>query len=446
MVPRLSGLACAAALSALLAACAADGAATNGATNGAGGGAAGGASGRSRGGGGGGGGGGSGGGGRGGPSVTLAATDIATVSRGSLEDGTNITGDLLPIETIQIRARVEGDLIGVLVREGEHVAAGQLLARFDSLDETSARASADARLAAAKNDLAQAEWTADQTLQLFNAGAVAEQELRAKQQAVTSARAQLAAADAQLRAAETIVADTRVVAPVAGTISARTAESGEHIARGSALFTMVRSDVLELTANLPARRASTVRAGQRVHFLADGRAFDGRVARVSPTVDPATRSVTVWIDVPNADGTLKGGTLATGRVINRKVDGALVIPVAGIRQTQGTNASYVWRVDGTVLAQANIQLGIVDDAAGLAEVTDGLREGDRIIVGNVGTLGNGMQVQLLGNENTSVGVAPASDSAGGARSGRGTRGTGRGGAGGTAAGSGAPPPDARRAR
>jgi len=160
----------------------------------------------------------------------------------------------------------------------------------------------------------------------------------------------------------------------------------------------VRSDVLELAAAVPARQANAVRVGQAVHFTADGRSFDGKLARVSPTVDPATRSVAVFVQVPNSDGSLKGGTFATGRVVSRVVSNALVIPTAAVRQSAEDGRPFVYRVAGKLLDIASIQLGVVDDRAGVAEVLDGLAEGDRVIVGNVGALGRGMQIIVAGEE------------------------------------------------
>jgi RND family efflux transporter MFP subunit len=131
-----------------------------------------------------------------------------------------------------------------------------------------------------------------------------------------------------------------------------------------------------------------------VKFSAGGRDFQGRVARISPTVDPATRSLTVYIQIPNEGGRLKGGTFATGRVIGRTLSDALVIPTTAVKQT-GEGTPFVYRLDGNTLAQVEVQLGIVDEAAGIVQVVSGLAEGDRIIVGNVGSLGKGMQVQVV---------------------------------------------------
>ena len=332
------------------------------------------------------------------PSVTLASTDVATVSTMTIEDGVALTGDLNPIETVDVRARLEGDLVGVYVREGEQVAAGQLLARFEASEQESGRKSAEADRAAAQSDLANAEWTLEQNAQLLKAGAIAQQVYKNSQQAVASARARVAAAEARLNATGSEVRDTRVVAPTSGIMSKRLVEAGEHLAKGAPMFTIVRNDVLELAAAVPARQSTALRTGQVVHFVADGRRFDGRVARVSPTIDPATRAVTVYVQVPNPGGTIRGGTFATGRVVSRTLSNVLGIPTAALRQSQEDGKPFVYRIDGRTINIAPVQLGAADERLGIVQVTEGLQAGERVIVGNVGTLGRGMQVTIAGEE------------------------------------------------
>jgi membrane fusion protein (multidrug efflux system) len=333
-------------------------------------------------------------GGAGRPSVALSTEDVATVRRAPIEESVPLTGDLRPIETIDVRARIEGDLTGVYVREGAHVREGQLLAQFEAADQESARQSAVASRVAAQSALSTAEWNLEQGRELLKAGAIPERDVRAAEQAVAAARAQLAAAESQVRAMSTEARDTRVLAPTTGVLERRFIEVGEHVARGAQLFTVVRTDALELAATIPARYASNVRTGQITRFTADARTIEGRVVRVSPTIDPATRSITVYVQVPNPGGMLKGGTFVSGRVVGRSIPEALVIPGAAIRQSQ-EGTPYVYTIDGEIVAQKPVQVGIVDDATGIAEVVSGLEEGDRVIVGNVGTLGRGMQVRVV---------------------------------------------------
>ncbi|HEU4560590.1 MAG TPA: efflux RND transporter periplasmic adaptor subunit [Longimicrobium sp.] len=337
-------------------------------------------------------------GGPGGPggrsaSVTLAPANVATPQVTSIEDAVPITGTLDPLERAEVRARLEGDLDAVYVREGQPVRAGQLLARFDANEEAGSDQSARADLAAARTELSTAQWNLDQTRELHREGAVPERDVRVSEQAVAAARARVAAANARLRTTSQTVQDTRVLAPVSGIVERRSVAPGEHVARGASMFTVVRGDMLELAAAVPERQALAVQPGQEVRFTAGGRQFTGKVARVNPSVDAASRSVRVYVQVPNADGSLRAGTFATGRIVSRMVDGALVLPLSALREQQD-GKPFVYKIEGEELAVAPVTAGLRDETQGVVQIVDGLSASDRVVVGNVGMLGRGMKVRI----------------------------------------------------
>ena len=335
--------------------------------------------------------------GRGG--VVIAASDVATLANGIIENAVAVSGNLRPIETIEVRSRLNGDINAVYVQEGERVGAGQVLARFESSQQESSRRGAEADRESARAQLQTATWAAEQSAALFKAGAIAEQENRAAQQSVVAAQAAVAASEARLRTASAVSSDTRVLAPASGIIDVRAVQPGERVSISTPLFTLVRNETLELAANVPARMANLVQPGQVVRLSLDDRTIESTVARVSPTVDPVSRSVTVYVKVPNAKGAIKGNTFVSGRVVGERRAGALLVPTSAIRQSPGNDAPpFVWRIAGGALEKRNITLGVVDDAAGVAEVKDGLSVGDRVIVGNVGALGNGAKVTIAGGK------------------------------------------------
>ena len=335
--------------------------------------------------------------GRGG--VVIAASDVATLANGIIENAVAVSGNLRPIETIEVRSRLNGDINAVYVQEGERVGAGQVLARFESSQQESSRRGAEADRESARAQLQTATWAAEQSAALFKAGAIAEQENRAAQQSVVAAQAAVAASEARLRTASAVSSDTRVLAPASGIIDVRAVQPGERVSISTPLFTLVRNETLELAANVPARMANLVQPGQVVRLSLDDRTIESTVARVSPTVDPVSRSVTVYVKVPNATGAIKGNTFVSGRVVGERRAGALLVPTSAIRQSPGNDAPpFVWRIAGGALEKRNITLGVIDDAAGVAEVKDGLSVGDRVIVGNVGALGNGAKVTIAGGK------------------------------------------------
>lgn len=336
-------------------------------------------------------------------SLVLGANDVHAVTLGTIESAMLIQGDLKPIEEVPVRARIEGNLEVVSVREGDRVARGQVMARFESTQEEGAEKSALADVESAKADSVNAQWNADQSAELFKAGAIPERDMRTSQQALVAAKARLAAAESRLRAATRDVQDTRVLAPTNGVVSARGVETAEHVSRGAVLFTVVRNDVLELEAAVPARFAGDVKPSQPVRFNAGGRELLGKVARVSPTINPANRSITVYLQVPNADGSLKGNTFATGRIVASTLDGVVVIPTSAVRYGQDRDEPFVYRLNNDVVEHQPIQLGVVDEAGGKAQVLSGLQADDRIIVGNVGAIGRGVRVRIAGENDQQAG-------------------------------------------
>ncbi|HEX8392532.1 MAG TPA: efflux RND transporter periplasmic adaptor subunit [Longimicrobium sp.] len=353
------------------------------------------------------------GGGRGGPSVTLAATDVANPRLAPLEAAVAVTGTLEPLERSEVRARLEGDVEQVFVREGEAVRAGQLLARFDAGDQAGNARSAEADVAAARSELSTAQWSLEQNRELLQQGAIPERDVRVSEQAVAAARARVAAALARSGSSRREVTDTRVVAPVNGVVEKRVVNPGEHVNQNAPLFTLVRGDVLELAAAVPERDAASVQPGQAVRFVAEGNQFTGRVARMSPSVDPATRAVTVYVQVPNPDGRLRAGSFASGRIVSRTVADALVVPAAAVREGR-EGARVVYRIVNGKLDMANVTVGLTDEAQGLVQITQGLTEGDRVVVGNVGVLGEGMSVRMAGEGRGGPGGAGKGRDRGGA--------------------------------
>jgi RND family efflux transporter MFP subunit len=329
------------------------------------------------------------------PTITLAPSDVATPKRVPLEDAIAVTGNLNALNSGELRSRVEGDVVSVLVREGQPVRAGQLLAQLDPADLQGQQMSAQADVASARTEYRTAQWNLEQSRELLRQGAVPEQQVRVAEQEAAAAQAKLAAAESRLRSASINLNDTRVTAPASGTIDKRLVTPGQHVSKGAALFTMVQGSVLELAAAVPEARAAQVRPGATVHFAANGQVFDGTVARVAPSVDPASRTVTVYVDVPNAGGALKSGTFAAGRIVTQTLGDALVVPLQAVKQGPD-GGSFVYRVADGAVEQAPVTLGLTDDAQGVAQVVSGLSDTDRVIVGNVGMLGKGMKVRMAG--------------------------------------------------
>jgi RND family efflux transporter MFP subunit len=178
-------------------------------------------------------------------------------------------------------------------------------------------------------------------------------------------------------------------------IAARSVSVGDVVAPGLPLFVVIDPRSLRLEASVPAASAGEVHPGGAVMVEVQGYAapVTGTIARVAPAVDPATRQLTLLVDIPNPDGTLIAGLFASGRIAVGLHDG-LVLPADAVNGTG--DAAKVLRIRDGVVEEVSVRLGVVDAAAEVVEVLEGLAEGDRVLVGKARELPVGSAVTLAG--------------------------------------------------
>ena len=320
------------------------------------------------------------------PAAVLGASDVAIASRTDLIVGVPVSGTLEPGFDVRIKSPIPELLEAVLVKEGEAVQRGQVLARFRT-----ELARANALSADAQQRIAAADYERMQNL--FKEGAVSQRD-------VENAEATLRAAQANAAQAEQKLADITVRAPVAGVIAERAVESGDRIKDGDLMFRLVNTAVLEFAAAVPSSYVGGVRPGMPVSLAVTGVTgvtIGGRVSRVNATADAATRQVKVYVLVPNTGGRLVGGLFASGRVITRQSANALVVPQAALRAAPDSGSYVLLIVDGKI-ARRPVVAGDVDEVAGVVEITQGLTGGETVVIGAAEGLRDGDAVTVTGRE------------------------------------------------
>ena len=236
--------------------------------------------------------------------ATVGVENIAVVISGVLQSGPTVSGNLAPEREAMIRAQVGGSVLQTYADQGQAVRSGQTLARIDGggIQDVYLSARAGVTAAASSADIANHELARSQ--KLLAAGAIAERDIEQARRASISANAALADARARLATAAKQVGNTSVTTPMSGIVSERPISAGDVVQPGAAMFTVVDPSSMRLEGSVPATALSQVRIGAPGTFTVNGypgRSFTGRVTRVNPTADPATRQVRVFISIPNAD-------------------------------------------------------------------------------------------------------------------------------------------------
>ena len=313
--------------------------------------------------------------------TVVGAENIAIVTTGAIESGPTISGAVAPEEEASVRAQVGGSVLQTLVDAGQAVRRGQTLARIEAGGLQDAFLSARAGVTSASNSADVARRELERAQKLLAAGAIAERDMEQARRNSIAASAALADARARLSAAQKQVGNTVVTSPINGVVSERAVSAGDVVQPGAEMYTVVDPRSMRLEGAVPAEQLNQVRLGAPVTFTVNGypgRTFTGRVTRINPTADPATRQVRILISIPNAEGRLVGGLFATGRVASQSRTGMLV-PANAIDSRSATPS--VFRIKGGKVERVTVQIGLRDESSERVEIASGVAAGDTLLLG-----------------------------------------------------------------
>jgi RND family efflux transporter MFP subunit len=307
-----------------------------------------------------------------------AAVEVARVSRGPAVEAVYATGVVEPTVMMPVAPRAGGRLAALLADEGETVRRGQVLARVEAADLEQTVQEMAAREQLART---QFERTKDLVAQQFVSPAELDR-----------ARAELAAAQAALRRSQAQRDYNRLVAPADGVVLRRDGEIGQFVQAGQAVFTLACCAPLRVSAEVDEEDIVRVKPGQKVTMRSDALPdvlFDGEVAEITPKGDPVARSYRVRIrfaDPARAEssGLRSGMTMDANLVISQR-EGVLLVPNRTLR------GDDVWLVDDGRLRKRPVRRGVAGTER--TEVTEGLAEGDTVVLSPAEGLREGRRVR-----------------------------------------------------
>jgi RND family efflux transporter MFP subunit len=218
---------------------------------------------------------------------------------------------------------------------------------------------------------------------------VAEARFNSATNSVREKIAMIAVQSAQLALAKQQLADTQVLAPLEGRVQRRFVSVGTYVQAGEALVEIASTSVLRYRAAVPERLAQRVAVGQALKLIVEQEEFDVAVTRISPSLDPTSRSLMFEAEVPNADNRLRSGLFAQAELVLDDQSQAVAIPLSALVRFAGVNK--VWKISDGKVGEAVIEIG--RERNGEVEVVSGLAAGDTILsngqLGRVGTYRSG---------------------------------------------------------
>jgi multidrug efflux pump subunit AcrA (membrane-fusion protein) len=356
--------------------------------------------------------------------------EVATAKRGPISSVVSAEAILYPLKQATIVPKISAPVQRFLVQRGDHVRQGQLLAVLEDRDlvaaaqeskqlyeqaeasyrNTSAATmpddltKANSDVQAAQEGLDAAQKVYDSRVKLYQEGALAQKLVEDAKVAQVQARSQLETARQHLKSLQTVgqsaqlqgaqaqvdaakahwassaaqVAYAEVRSPINGVVSDRPLNVGEMASAGSAVFSVVDISRVVARANVPVSAASKIRVNQPAEIAGGDTKLQGKVTVVSPTVDPNTTTIQIWVEAANPGEQLKLGTTAHISVSTGEIEDAVLVPPAALLPSDEGGEKVMVAGSDSLAHEQKVEVGI--RTAEAAQITNGLKGGEQVIV------------------------------------------------------------------
>jgi RND family efflux transporter MFP subunit len=322
--------------------------------------------------------------------------EIVTVSPVELRQVLLLSGSLRALDLATVKARVAGEVREILVREGEAVRAGQVVARMDATEYEAKLAQARGNLNSAKAQQEIAAKARDNNAALVDKGFISKNAFDNSASQFAAAKASVDATQGAVDVAQKQLNDTVLRAPIAGLVSTRNVQPGEKVSPDYKLLEIVNLQKMELEAAVPATEIGRIAIGQSVSLHIEGmpQSFDGKVVRINPAAQAGSRSIPVYVQVANPGNQLRTGMFAEGKLVLNSKPGVLALPQSAVRRDG--NGAYVLAIANGKIARTPVTTGsegISGDEPRI-EIVSGLDFGAQVVRTDMGNLASGTPVRV----------------------------------------------------
>jgi RND family efflux transporter MFP subunit len=326
--------------------------------------------------------------------------DVARPIQRSVVDWDDYVGRFEAIQTVELKPRIDGQIVEIGFRSGQDVPRGTVLFRLDPRPAQAALEQARAQVQRARATLANAQQERDRAMRLLVAQAISREESEQKEAAARTAKADVAAAEAAANQASLNLSFTTIRAPVDGRVSDRRVSVGDQVSSNDTVLTTVVSlDPIWFTfegaeafylkyarQDAAGGRVSSRRTANPVEIqLADEQGYNwkGRMSFVDNAIDPTTGTIRAHATVRNPAHFLTPGMFGRVRLLGSSTYQALLVPDEAVVTDQARHLIYVAKPDGKIVGRP-VELGPLVE--GLRVVREGLAPTDQVVLAGLATL------------------------------------------------------------
>jgi len=311
------------------------------------------------------------------PAEKAVKVSVIEVTPITLNDYLALPGETEPDQDVCVSSESAGTVIWLGVDEGDWVEKGALIARLDA-------ASSDAKFNQVKASKKLAAEQLRRRRELLKKGVLAQEEF-------DQMEAELERTEASLKEMLVNVQYGVVRAPISGVINSRYVDKGERLNVGDKVVDIVNPSVIRTTINVPEMDIPYIRKNQEVTVTVDaipGRSWKGVVDFVSFKADRASKTFKVRVLTDNPDGVIRAGMLGRVSLLRRSMEQAITTPLYAIINQGGERLLYV--EENGIARARTVKLGVIEGER--AQVTEGLKAGDKLIVAGHNMVEDGMKV------------------------------------------------------
>lgn len=314
------------------------------------------------------------GGGRGGK----LSVDAMIIKSAPLDNKLNVTGSVLPNESLELKSEVSGKITAIHFREGKQVSKGELLIETND-DEIAAQ------LEKQKYNRKLNEDNEFRQRKLLEKDAISQEEY-------DNALNRLNTTVADIRLLEAQLAKTKIAAPFAGVIGLRFVSEGAYISPNTAIATLYNISPAKIEFAIPGRYSTQVVPGKRIRFTieSDLKIYEGQVYAIEPRIDPATRTLKIRAMAENRGGSLLPGQFVKVELVLESMANAILVPTEAVIPEQAGKKVFI--LENGKAKEVFIETGI--RTANSLEVLSGLKANDTLLTTGILQLRKGMDVQI----------------------------------------------------
>ncbi len=329
---------------------------------------------------------------------------LATAARGEIPVVLRALGTVTPLQTVNVKTQITGQLVKVDFKEGQMVQKGDLLALVDPRPYEVALQQAIGQQQRDEALLRNAQTDLERYRKLVAQDSIARQQLDTQQSLVRQYEAALVIDQAAVDAARLNLDYTRIVAPITGRIGLRGVDPGNHVSMGDTtpICILIQLQPISVVFTIPEDALPPVRDRLKAGARLDVRVLDrsqknelatGRLDTHDNVIDTTTGTVRLRAIFDNKDEALFPNQFVNVRLLVDTVKDATVVPVAAIQRGQPGTFVYLARADDTVEIRV-VELGPTDGEK--VQVVSGLKPGDQVVIDGTDRLRDGAKIRRPG--------------------------------------------------